>query len=219
MPPTPGSTRDLLIQRTREHLDKHGLEGLTLRSIAREAGVSHGAPLRHFSGLGSLLASVAAQGFRELHRSVTAHVEAAGPGADALEQLGAAGRGYVAFARGNPGVFELMFRHERHVDQNNEMIEAGSAAFLQLVDFVEAAQAAGWHPDRPAADMAAIVWAHVHGLVSLWIPGTLGTAVAFAGGTADLDHLLGLTLELTVRRPTTRRRTPAPRTSQKGKQR
>lgn len=202
---TTDGTRDRLLASARAHLDQRGLDGLTLRSIARDSGVSHGAPLRHFSGLGELLASVAARGFRELHESVAAHVAAVGERADALDRLAAAARGYVAFARANPGVFELMFRHERHADQENELVEAGAAAFLQLVGFVESAQAAGWHPERPAADMAAVVWAHIHGLVSLWIPGTLGTGVAFAGGTADLDHLLELSLELTI---TTRTTTP-----------
>src|SRR5687767_8096668 len=163
-----GSTRERLVATARAHLDKHGLDGLTLRSIAREAGVSHGAPARHFPGLGSLLAAAAAQGFRELHASVTQAVGDAGDDADALEQLAAAGRGYVAFARANPGVFELMFRHERLVDQDPELLDAGAAAFLQLVSFVDRAQAAGWHPDRAAADLAALVWASVHGLVSLW---------------------------------------------------
>jgi AcrR family transcriptional regulator len=208
-----GGTRERLVATTRAHLDRQGLDGLTLRSIAREAGVSHGAPARHFPGLGSLLAAAAAQGFRELHASVARAVEEAGERAEALGQLAAAGRGYVAFARDNPGVFELMFRHERHADQDADLLDAGATAFLQLVGFVERAQAEGWHPDRAAADLSAAVWAHVHGLVSLWIPGTLGSAVAFTGGTADLDHLLELSLELTFdpNRPR--------RTTNRGKQR
>lgn len=215
MSPTPDGTRERLLAAARSHLDQRGLDGLTLRAIARDAGVSHGAPLRHFSGLGELLASVAARGFRELHASVARHVVDAGERADALDQLAAATRGYVAFARANPGVFELMFRHERHADQENELLDAGAAAFLQLVGLVESAQSVGWYPTRPAADMAAVVWAHVHGLVSLWIPGTLGTAVAFTGGTADLDHLLALSLELTITRPTTTTRTKTPRRKQR----
>jgi carotenoid cleavage oxygenase len=46
-------------------------------------------------------------------------------------------------------------------------------------------------PGATGADMAGVIWASVHGLASLWIPGTLGTAVGFTGGTADLDHLVG----------------------------
>src|SRR5687767_12901323 len=124
MAQAPDGTRERLLATARSHLDKRGLEALTLRSIAREAGVSHGAPLRHFAGLGALLAAVAAQGFRELHASVSRSVDEAGADADAFDQLGAAGRGYVAFGRANPGVFELMFRHERLVDQDPAMLDA-----------------------------------------------------------------------------------------------
>jgi AcrR family transcriptional regulator len=199
MAPGDGGTRDRLIATCRSHLDRQGLEGLTLRSIARQAGVSHGAPLRHFAGLGSLLAAVAAQGFRELVGWIDAEVRDAGD--DPLDRLRASGRGYVRFAVANPGAFELMFRHERHADQDAELLDAGATAFLQLIGLVEAAQASGWHQDRPAADMAGVVWASVHGLASLWIPGSLGTAVGFTGGTADLDHLVGISLELLTTQP------------------
>ncbi|MER3452961.1 MAG: TetR/AcrR family transcriptional regulator, partial [Acidimicrobiia bacterium] len=107
-----GTTREQLLAAARAHLDEHGLEGLTLRAIARRAGLSHGAPLRHFPGVAHLLAAVAARGFRELHATVAAAVGAAG--GDAADRLAAAALGYVRFALANPGVFELMFRHERH---------------------------------------------------------------------------------------------------------
>ena len=94
-------------------LDEQGLDGLTLRAIARRAGVSHGAPLRHFPTLAALLSAVAAQGFRELIAAVDAQLAALDDGATALDRLAAAGRGYVHFAVGSPGVFTVMFRPER----------------------------------------------------------------------------------------------------------
>jgi AcrR family transcriptional regulator len=207
--PSEGGARRHLIEVCRAHLDRQGLEGLTLRSVARQAGVSHGAPLRHFAGLGSLLAAVAAEGFRDLVAWIEADLGDAGD--DPLERLRAAGRGYVGFACANPGVFELMFRHERHADADPELADAGAAAFLQLVGLVEAAQAAGWHKERAAADMAGVVWASVHGLASLWIPGTLATAVGFTGGTADLDHLVGISIEILTTPPRAPRAPRAPR--------
>ncbi len=195
-------TRERLVRAAREHLDERGLDGLTLRAIARRAGVSHGAPGRHFPGVANLLAVVAAQGFCDLHASVAAALVAAGPSADALARLRAAGRGYVDFAIANPGVFELAFRHERHAAQEPELLEAGAAAFLQLVEVVTGAQAAGWHPDEAPGELAAVMWATVHGIATLWIPGTLGTAVAFTGAPSDLDRLLALALRI-VTAPTT----------------
>jgi AcrR family transcriptional regulator len=210
------ATRARLVSAARAHLDEHGLEGLTLRGIARRAGVSHGAPLRHFPGLEHLLAAVVAEGFRELRASVAAAVEEAGPTSTSLEQLVAAMRGYQRFAFTNPGVFELTFRHERHAAQEPELLEAGAAAFLQLVDLVAAAQRDGWRAGAHPGELAGVVWASVHGVVSLWLPGTLPSAVALTGASADLDTLLDLTARIVTGRddvsrppsPRSRRRTP-----------
>lgn len=191
-------TRQRLVEAARAHLDERGLEGLTLREIARRAGVSHGAPGRHFPGVAHLLAAVAAQGFRELYASVEEACAELDEGAHPRERLRAAGRGYVRFAVANPGVFELMFRHERHAAQEPELLSAGADAFFQLVGIVRDAQAAGWHPDAPTGLLAGVVWAEVHGIASLWIPGTLSTAIAFTGALADLDRLLDLGLRIVI---------------------
>src|SRR3954467_4304538 len=100
------STRDRLVAPARAYLDTEGVDGIGLREIARRAGVSHGAPLRHFPTLGALLAAVAADGFRDLHASVDAAVGSAAD--DPLLRLQAAAHGYVDFARAHPGVFALM---------------------------------------------------------------------------------------------------------------
>ena len=76
---TSNDTRARLIGAALDHLDQHGLRGLSLREIARSCGVSHGAPMRHFDGLGSLLAAVAATAFDGLHAAVTEAVETSGP--------------------------------------------------------------------------------------------------------------------------------------------
>jgi AcrR family transcriptional regulator len=189
---TGSGTRDRLVAAARAHLDEQGLAGLTLRAIARRAGVSHGAPLRHFPGVDHLLAAVAADGFRELYRYVAAATDDAGAGATALDRVVAAAHGYVGFGLANPGAFELMFRHERHAAQEPELLEAGAAAFLQLVALVAAAQQEGWRADAPTGELAGVVWAAVHGVVSLWLPGTLAGAVSLCGTEPDLDAVLAL---------------------------
>jgi AcrR family transcriptional regulator len=187
-------TRERLVRAARAHLDERGLDGLSLRAIARRAGVSHGAPLRHFAGVDHLLAAAAAEGFRELHAHVDAAVREAGdPSRDRpTDRLARAARGYARFATANPGVFELMFRHERQAAQDPELLEAGAAAFGQLVGLVSDAQEAGWWPDELPGEVAAVVWATVHGVVSLWIPGTLSGAVSLTGIDADLDRIIDL---------------------------
>ena len=166
-------TREHLIATARRLLDADGLEPLTLREIARRGGLSHGAPLRHFPSLATLLSAVAAQGFRELSAAMASAIAVTSPDATALERLAAAGRGYVSFALGSPGVFALMFHPERVDATSTDFREAGATAFGQLRELVAAAQAAGYHPDVPNVQLAAVVWASVHGLAQLWLQGAL----------------------------------------------
>jgi AcrR family transcriptional regulator len=195
-------TREHLIATARELLDREGLEPLTLREIARRGGLSHGAPLRHFASLASLLAAVAAQGFRELAASIDAAVAAAGPTATAREHLAAASRGYARFALANPGVFALMFHPDRIDKADAAFRDAAGAAFAQLLALVESAQAGGFRRDIPTAHVASIVWATVHGLAQLHIQG----AMQGAGG-AELEPALDVMNDLLLGlRPPARQR-------------
>ena len=190
-----GSPRERLLQAARDVVAAEGLEGLTLRAIARRAGVSHGAPLRHFPTLASLLAALAAEGFARLVTTVDAHLAdaaaRAGPASGVLgprRRLAVAGQAYVRFALDDPGVFSVTFRPER-VDVNDPDYQTqGMRAFGQLVDLVGAAQADGWHPEERPEVMAAVVWSHVHGLATLMIHGALPGVV----GEADIDRLPAL---------------------------
>src|SRR6476660_1289672 len=128
------STRDRLDAQAREYNAAEGIDGIGLREIARRAGVSHGAPLRHFPTLGALLAAVAADGFRDLYASVDAAVR--GVDGDALDRLRAAAHGYVGFARTNPGVFELMFRSDLCDVGDADYLTTGRIAFGHLVALV-----------------------------------------------------------------------------------
>lgn len=205
--------RDLLVATARRILDADGLEGISLREIARASGVSHGAPLRHFPTLARLLAAVAAQGFRELYAAVEAGVAAMGPRATAFAKLRGASSGYVRFAMANPGVFGLMFRPERFDTEDADFAQAGAAAFGQLVELAAAAQAAGLRPDVAPTELAAACWASTHGLVQLWIQGALQGAThdgAKLDALLDLAHDLlldGISASRTTKKPARRRRT------------
>ncbi|HET6951961.1 MAG TPA: TetR/AcrR family transcriptional regulator [Acidimicrobiales bacterium] len=196
---TADSTRDRLLQAAREVVAEDGLEGLTLRAIARRAGVSHGAPLRHFPTLAALLAAVAADGFARLHATVEGHLAAAERDAparrplDPRRRIAIAGRAYVDFALADPGVFSVTFRPER-VDVTDPTYQAqGARAFDQLVRLVAAAQADGWQPDEPATDLAAVLWANVHGLATLALHGGLDIV-----GEGAIDRLPALSSVLVL---------------------
>lgn len=176
--------RQRLLQSAREVVAADGLEGLTLRAIARHAGVSHGAPLRHFPTLAALLAALAAEGFTLLMAMIDdalaaadARAAARGETVSARQRVAVAGRAYVRFALADPGVYAVMFRQERIDISAPEYQEQGFAAFHQLVDLVVAAQADGWRPEERPEELAAVVWANVHGLAELAIHGALAGVV------------------------------------------
>ena len=193
--------RERLLQAARDVVAADGLEGLTLRAIARRAGVSHGAPLRHFPTLASLLAAVAADGFARLIATVEDHLAeadaaaaAAGTVLDARRRLAVAGQAYVDFALADPGVFSVTFRPER-VDVTDEQYQVqGFASFRQLVELVEAAQADGWRPHLPPDELAAVVWANVHGLAVLTLHG--GLAGVLGGEAAHRLPALSIAIGL-----------------------
>ncbi|MEO6467986.1 MAG: TetR/AcrR family transcriptional regulator [Acidimicrobiia bacterium] len=187
----PVSTRDRLVDTARAYLDEEGIAGIGLREIARRAGLSHGAPLRHFPTLGRLLAAVAAAGFRDLYASVEASTRAVDPG-DPMARLDAASFGYVRFAARCPGVFGLMFRSDLCDTGDPEYATEGGAAFGQLVELVVDAQAVGFHPDVPPAELAGVLWATMHGLASLHLHGALAPTT----GQTDLDTLVRVANQL-----------------------
>jgi len=184
--------RHRLIDATVELLGERGPEGTKLREIARRAGVSHGAPLRHFPSLTALLSEVAAEGFRQLEASVEAVAGDQGPEASPLQRLAAGGRGYVSFALANRGVFGLMWRADLVDFTQPALAEAAPAAFASMTRLVEACQRDGWHAGEGTALVAGSLWATVHGLAQLWLLGVLQTAA----GVTDIDAVMGTTLAL-----------------------
>jgi AcrR family transcriptional regulator len=177
--------RARLLRAARVVVARDGLEGLTLRAIAREAGVSHGAPLRHFPGLGSLLAALSAEGFEQLMASVDAAIA---DGSSARDRLGRAAAGYLNFAVAEPGVYAVMFRRELADVTDPDYRAAGQASFGQLVSLAAAAQAEGWHADVSPDQLAALLWSHVHGLAELWLHGALQSVL----GDVSVDDVVDL---------------------------
>ncbi len=198
MNPNPSKALDLplaerLIQSALAILAEEGIEALTLRSVARRAGVSHGAPARHFHSLSDLRAEVAAVGFRLLSEAIEKSDAQLSHEIDPMSRLAAAGRAYVDCALANQGLFALMFRSGDLAQDNASLARDGSAAFERLLDHVRVAQAAGWNRDRDSRLLAGSLWAAVHGLATLWIQG------AYQGPVpgASLEDALTMTLELT----------------------
>ena len=184
-----------LIDRALEILESEGLEHLSLRHIARREGVSHGAPLRHFSSLADLLAEVAARGFRKLSAAIEAGSQSVPTGAGPLARLRAAGHADVEVAVANPDLFALMFRPGDFDPANERFRRESRRAFELLERHVRDAQEAGFHPERDTRVLAGCIWSCTHGLASLWAQGALPSAVSGVRFDDALDTTLDLMLQ------------------------
>jgi AcrR family transcriptional regulator len=150
-----GALRHALIAAARTLLDEGGANAVGLRETARRVGVSATATYRHFRDKDSLLAAVAAEGFRAFGTALD-------DAARGSQSLSAMGRAYVEFALANPGLFRLMFGAQiRERAKFPELTEAADAAFERLK---AAATTEGG---------AVAAWSLVHGLSHLLLDGML----------------------------------------------
>ena len=164
-----------------ELVDREGVSALSLREIARQAGVSHGAPRRYFPTHVSLLSAIARRGFEALAREAGAAVRDGRTGP--REQLMALGRVYLEFARANRGMFELMFRHDLLESNRLGLRETSLPLFEVLVGLVQRVRGL---EDGEAGIVAGALWANLHGIAQLREWGSLQLAT----GSEDVEPLL-----------------------------
>jgi AcrR family transcriptional regulator len=165
--------REAMIRVAQELLESEGPSSWTVRAAARIAGVSSGAPYRHFADKDTLLAAVAARGFEDLRTEIASAVERASQGAQA--RFRALAEAYVSFALARPGRYQIMFgRDILNRELHPELCAAADRAFASLLEEVERAQGDKLlRTDSPASTLAAGTWAVVHGLADLLLSGRL----------------------------------------------
>src|ERR1700688_2173544 len=130
-----GALHEALLKAAERVLERDGLSGLTLRAVAREAGVSHAAPTHHFGDLTGLVSELAAIGFRQFNAAM---VVAGATGTTLLEKAMARAKAYVAYAQAHPGMYGLMFRTERLDMSRPSLHEAAEASFAGLAGAIGA---------------------------------------------------------------------------------
>ncbi|ADD45348.1 TetR/AcrR family transcriptional regulator [Stackebrandtia nassauensis] len=178
-----GNLRQELLDASLRLIAEEGVGAVSLRRVAREAGVSPGAPYHHFADRAALLAALSTTGFNKLAERLCAAREGSDEPQDALLAMLDA---YVEFAAGNRAHFQLMFRPELSLpDKHPDVHAAGDAAFKELTEPLEAWQREGL---LPAADLTGLVmtlWALGHGIASLWIDGHLEKRCTEMNSTPD----------------------------------
>lgn len=182
-----GDLRHALLQASLALIDESGIGALSLREVARKAGVSHNAPYHHFKDRGSLLAALVEDGFAALAQEM-ADARAAAP--DARVRLEACGQAYIRFALKSPARFKLMFRPEltgpgAGAGPEAAVTPSSTRALETLTAAIVEAQASGLAPAGDPQPLVLTCWAAVHGLASLWLDGPLARAQRLFATSAD----------------------------------
>lgn len=168
-----GALREALLQAAERVLERDGLAGLTLRAVAREAGVSHAAPTHHFGDLTGLLSELAAVGFRQFNAAMASACDTAPtPLARALARP----KAYVAYAQAHPGMYGIMFRTERLDYSRPSLNEAAEASFAGLANAIGMMRQEQISGDALTLNQGAAIaraWSMVHGFTMLLLDGRL----------------------------------------------
>jgi AcrR family transcriptional regulator len=159
-----GDLRRALIDAATRLLETEGPSALSLRAVAREAGVSPAAPYHHFKDKSELLDAVAQEGWTMLDAAIAkARADAANP-AEALDEIGVA---YVCFARKNPAIYRVMYDTARDREEFPVgMEEKEDSAYCKVRDtFIDA----GSNPnDAQELELATVAaWCSAHGLAEM----------------------------------------------------
>ena len=189
--------RGRLIAAGVELVHAEGAQALTLREIARRAGVSHGAPRRYFPTHLDLLSAIAREGFTELGARIAAttgggdiplsattdgDAALAPPASDgpqaARARIDALARAYLDFALTRRGMYELMFRHDLLESGRLGLRDTSLPLFALLTGLVDHTLAGSGTTSRPdSAVVAGALWANLHGIAQLWSWGSLALAL------------------------------------------
>ncbi|MFG1776206.1 TetR/AcrR family transcriptional regulator [Micromonospora sp. NPDC049051] len=157
-----GDLRRTLLAAAVRAIEESGPAALSLRDLARRAGVSHAAPAHHFGDKSGLLTALATEGFHLLAKALH------DAGGDLLDR----GVAYVDFAVRHRAHFEVMFRPDLYRADDPELLAARRRSGDALHSGVAALSDTRPTAKDPQGDALA-AWSIVHGFATLWLSGAL----------------------------------------------
>ncbi len=159
-----GNLRAVLLEHAETVLRERGIEALSLRELARTAGVSHGAPRSHFIDRNALIDALAARGFLHLSEDLTK--AAATRPDDWFGMMRAAGAAYLTFVTENAALHDLMFAAK--VERPSEIVrEASATMFATLNEILRAGADAGVYPESEMQRLGMLLMVAMHGTASM----------------------------------------------------
>ncbi|MFU8815139.1 MAG: TetR/AcrR family transcriptional regulator [Pseudomonadales bacterium] len=165
-----GDLREALLEAALQSIAAEGTEKLSLRALARDAGVSATAPYRHFPSKRCLLAALITRGFRLLEANLAAARDAAA--AAPKQRLLAISLAYVGFALENPTSYELMFSTVlEDFSDYADLKQAAEASFGVVLGVLDEVLTQRPNPGLSVSQAGAVAWSAVHGVSSLLLFG------------------------------------------------
>lgn len=153
-----GDLRSSLIATGLRQIEKGSDADLSLRALAKEAGVSPNAPYRHFADKNALMGALAAEGFLRFADAIVA----AGNG-EPVAALRAQAKAYLEFAIGNPALYRLMFSPYGYTLHSAQCQNQATRAFASLMETAAKAQFQGWNSGVEFGPAVLTFWSALHG--------------------------------------------------------
>jgi AcrR family transcriptional regulator len=172
-----GDLRAAILTEAAHLVAVRGADGVSLRELAREAGVSHAAPAHHFTDRRGLFTALAAQGFELLASTL----------AEARPRFLDAALAYVRFAMEHPGHYRVMFDKSLLNPSDPELVAAEAASAAELARGVASLTDRHAHEDPRGAQLAA--WSLVHGFSMLWLNDAVNPEVKSADPMATVERI------------------------------
>ena len=160
-----GDLKNALIWAGIEILSKEGMQALSLRNVAKKAGVSHAAPYAHFADKQALIAAIATEGYKKLYQRLVA---VQGNQNDPLARLIEIAQAYVQFAIDEPDHFKITFSGVVEAEKDHpEYVEQSKRCFALVVAAVADCQKKEVLPRSDSQLVTVSLWACIHGFVQL----------------------------------------------------
>jgi AcrR family transcriptional regulator len=161
----PGEVRRAVLDAAIDIIRTDGPDQVSMREVARRAGVSHQAPYHHFVDRSGIFAAISEEGYRLFTRDFRS---TATTSTDVLAEML---RAYVRFALAHQGHFKVMFRADIcGVQTHDATREAADEAYLTLLDLAARVDP---HSTSGALALPTLLWSQAHGLATLLIDGPL----------------------------------------------